>query len=107
MRSAVQRLEDVLTAIEIIEAHVERGGLEDGMVFDAVRMRLIEIGEAVKALDAALLADEPSIDWRGVARMRDRIAHRYFDTVFAIVADTVRHDLPPLAAAARRLLERL
>jgi hypothetical protein len=33
--------------------------LADGLVFDAVRVRLIEIGEAVKDIDPKLLAHEP------------------------------------------------
>lgn len=33
-----------------LDAHVRRGDLTDGLVFDAVRVRLIEIGEAVKQL---------------------------------------------------------
>lgn len=44
-----QRLNDILAAVEAIRAHLERGDLDDGLVFDAVRVRLIEIGEAVKA----------------------------------------------------------
>lgn len=51
-----QRLEDILVAIEAIRHHLERGDLEDGLVFDAVRVRLIEIGEAVKSLPADVLA---------------------------------------------------
>ena len=31
-------------------------GLADGLVFDAVRVRLIEIGEAVRAIDPAVLS---------------------------------------------------
>jgi hypothetical protein len=34
---------------------MQRGGLPDALVFDAVRIRLPEIGEAVKALPAGLL----------------------------------------------------
>jgi uncharacterized protein with HEPN domain len=75
-----QRLEDVAEAITAIRAHMQRGGLSDGLVFDAVRIRLLEIGEAVKALPAELLASEPAIPWREIARMRDNLAHRYFDT---------------------------
>ena len=45
-----QRLEDVLAAIEAIGDHLGRGALDDGLVFDAVRVRLIEIGEAVRAI---------------------------------------------------------
>lgn len=42
-------------------------------MFDAVRVRLIEIGEAVKALAADSLASEPGIPWEEVAQMRDRL----------------------------------
>jgi uncharacterized protein with HEPN domain len=76
-------------------------------VLDAVRVRLIEIGEAVKALDAAILEREPSVPWQDVAGMRDHLAHRYFDTDHAIVSATVERDLPPLVAAVRRLLAEL
>jgi uncharacterized protein with HEPN domain len=50
-----QRLSDVQAAIDAIRSHLQRGTLADGLVFDAVRIRLLEIGEAVKALPADLL----------------------------------------------------
>lgn len=93
-------------AIEAIRAHVARGSLSDGLVFDAVRVRLIEIGEAVKALPADVLSTEPGIPWDGVAQMRDRLAHRYFDISHGILVATVEHDVPELEAAIRRLIER-
>jgi uncharacterized protein with HEPN domain len=99
-----QRLHDVLAAADAITAHLRRGGLDDGLVFDAVRVRLIEIGEAVKAIDPSLLASEPGVPWTDVAAMRNHLAHRYFDTAHAIVQATVNDDLPPLVAAVRRLL---
>jgi hypothetical protein len=37
-----QRLLDVLAALDAIDAHLDRGDLSDGLVFDAVRVRLIE-----------------------------------------------------------------
>jgi uncharacterized protein with HEPN domain len=100
-----QRLLDVLAALDAIEGHVQRGDLADGLVFDAVRVRLIEVGEAVKALPEELLAGEPDLPWSEIARMRDHLAHRYFDTTHAIVASTVSHDLPLLRAAVDRLLQ--
>ena len=105
MRNDAQRLADMLAAADAIADHLERGGLTDGLVFDAVRVRLIEIGEAVRAIDPAVLAAEPDVPWQDVAGMRNHLAHRYFDTDHAIVAATVGHDLPPLVAAARRLLD--
>ena len=62
-----QRLADIVASADTIAAHLERGGLDDGLVFDAVRVRLIEIGEAVKDIDPGLLATEPNIPWRDVA----------------------------------------
>ena len=44
-----QRLADIQVAIDAICSHLQRGDLSDGLVFDAVRIRLLEIGEAVKA----------------------------------------------------------
>ncbi len=102
-----QRLADILAAAQAIAAHLGRGGLEDGLVFDAVKVRLIEIGEAVKAIDPALLAEESDIPWVDVAGMRNHLAHRYFDTAHSVVQATVTEDLPPLVAAVERLLERI
>ncbi|HSK54089.1 MAG TPA: HepT-like ribonuclease domain-containing protein [Jiangellales bacterium] len=101
-----QRLEDIQAAISAIAAHMRRGTLADGLVFDAVRVRLIEIGEAVKGLSGQLLASEGSIPWAEVSGMRDRLAHRYFDTSHALVQATVDHDLPELEAAVNRLAAR-
>ena len=42
------RLADIMDAITAINSHLARGDLSDGLIFDAVRLRLIEIGEAVK-----------------------------------------------------------
>lgn len=105
MRSDRQRLADIVVAADAIAEHRSRGGLADGLVYDAVRVRLIEIGEAIKDTDADLLAAEPGIAWNAVARMRDRLTHRYFDTDHSIVAATIEEDLPNLVAAVKRLLE--
>jgi uncharacterized protein with HEPN domain len=102
-----QRLSDIQAAIDAIRSHLQRGTLADGLVFDAVRIRLLEIGEAVKALPAGLLATQPSIPWSQIARMRDHLAHRYFDTAHAILQATVDDDLPELERAIHSLAESL
>lgn len=98
-----QRLSDIDGAITAIRHHLSRGDLSDGLVFDAIRIRLLEIGEAVKAISPSLLASEPGIPWKNIAAMRDQLAHRYFDTNHAIVSGTVTNDLAPLHDAIRRL----
>ena len=74
---------------------------------DAVRIRLLEIGEAVKSLDPRLTVWEPGLPWRQIARMRDHLAHRYFLTERQIIQDTIDNDLEPLQAAVDRLRSRL
>lgn len=106
-RSDRDRLLDILDAITAINEHVARGPLSDGLVFDAVRARLIEIGEAVKDIDEGLLATQPQIPWANIAGMRNQLAHRYFDTSHSIISHTISSDLPELATAVHRLLEGL
>lgn len=59
-----QRLADIQAAIDAIRSHLQRGDLTDGLIFDAVRIRLLEIGEAAIALPHDLLATQLSIPWR-------------------------------------------
>ena len=102
-----QRLADIQAAIDAIRSHLRRGDLSDGLVFDAVRIRLLEIGEAVKALPAEMLSSQPGIPWSQITRMRDHLAHRYFDTDHAVLQATVDNDLPELERAVQTLAETL
>jgi len=66
------------------------------------------VGEAIKATSPELLATGLSHPWSDIARMRDRLAHRYFDTTHSQVAGAVKRDLEPLTTAAVvRLQDRL
>lgn len=104
-RSSRARLGDILIACRIIEDYAKRTD-DDGIVFDAIRIRLVEIGEAVKKdLDPSVTAPEPDIPWATIAQMRDQLAHRYFDTSHAIVMATARNDIPHLKSAVERLLD--
>ena len=103
-RANTQWLNDVLNAIAAIERHLKRGALSDPIVFDAVRVRLIEIGEAVSHVDQRLLRQEPKIDWRAIKDMRNQLAHNYFGTDELIVADVINHGLGALATAVDRIL---
>ena len=99
-------LTDILAAIDAITGYLQTGTLNEGVVYDACRARLIEIGEAVKGIDASLLATEPLVPWREIARMRDHLTHRYFDTDHAVVQHVVDTELVPLRVAVERLLDR-
>ncbi|HVB90539.1 MAG TPA: HepT-like ribonuclease domain-containing protein [Acidimicrobiales bacterium] len=96
---------DILVAIDAIETYVAEGSLSKGLIYDACRVRLIEIGEAVKNIDPNVLAAIPSIRWRAISRMRDRLAHHYFDTDHALVEYVVNEELAPLRAAVVALAD--
>ncbi len=98
-----QRVEDIAGAIAAIREHTARGDVSDGLVLDAVRMRLIEIGEAAKAISEDARGLAPGIPWSLVAKMRDRLAHRYFETEVELVRATVDRDLPELLEAIEQL----
>ncbi|GAA1534489.1 HepT-like ribonuclease domain-containing protein [Nocardioides humi] len=100
-------LDDIATAITSIRSHLRHGPISVEIVMDAVAMRLLEIGEAVKALSAEVTATEPEIKWREIAGMRDFLAHRYFATSPDMVQAVIDKDLQPLADAVARMRSRL
>jgi len=104
-RDARQRLFDIRHALIEIDRHLERGPLDDGLIFDAVRIRLAEIGEAVSRLDDTTTSRATDVPWRDIAAMRNHRIHRYFDTAHAIVAATVNHDLETLRRHIELLLD--
>ncbi len=96
-------LSDIEDAIEAISDYVAGGDLHDGVVYDACRARLMEIGEAVKQIGPDLLAVEPDVAWNQIARMRDILVHHYHDTDFAVVESVIVERLPSLREAVVRL----
>lgn len=80
-----------------------------GMKTLAADCMLIEaIGEGVKKVDAKtdgqLLVLRNEIPWRQVKRMRDHIAHGYFDINVDFVWDVIQNDIEPLRQAIRYLI---
>lgn len=106
-RSDADRLDDIASAIESIRSHLQHGPISVEIVIDAVSMRLLEIGEAVKAISPELTATEPNIPWSDIAGMRDFLAHHYFATNPEIIQLTIDKRLAPLAEAVARMQAQL
>ncbi|OII09047.1 DUF86 domain-containing protein [Curtobacterium sp. MCBA15_008] len=102
-RDVRDRLDDVLEACGVIARYVDDAALPEDLVYDAVRMRLVEIGEAVRMLPNAVTSTEPGIPWSRVSLLGERLTRRYFDTTPAVVFGTARVDVPSLCAAVRRM----
>lgn len=80
--------------------------LDDPVLRRACQRSLEIIGEAAKKVDDAYKASHPSLPWRDMAAMRDRLIHGYFGVDDAIVWDVMTEHKPHLQAALRQLLGR-
>ena len=100
---------EMLTAMDRISAYVagmdEAAFIASMVSYDAVLMNLIVIGEAANRLPETITAAEPSIPWRDVIAIRNRIAHGYEDVEPRRIWSTIRLNLPALRAAVQRLLD--
>lgn len=78
---------------------------------DGLCMLFIAIGEFLKNLDkitgGELFAAHPEIDWKGAMGFRDVIARRYFDIDAEQVWWICTHEVDPLSAAIRRMIDEL
>ena len=102
-RDDLARLNDIHRALERIDAHLSHGELSNETVYDAVRMRLVEIGEAVARLSTDVTDRTADVPWRDIAAMRNHLVHQYFDTGFGIIRNTVVRELEPLRRAIGQL----
>ena len=65
------------------------------------------IGEAVKNLPEDFRASHSDVDWRPIARMRDRLIHGYFGVDYQLVWDVVQEKLPELKRKVQSIVENL
>lgn len=104
-------LDDMIEAAEKIERYVSKrtydAFITDEVIFDAVLMNLLVIGEATKKLPDDALVAMPEVDWSGAAGLRDIIAHHYFGIDQRLIWDIVCNYVPPLLESARGLQGRL
>jgi uncharacterized protein with HEPN domain len=104
-------LQDILDASERIKAYVGEldfdGFMNDPRTVDAVVRNLEIIGEAAKNLPAELREIQPQIDWKNVARFRDKIAHYYFKINYEIVWSIIEEELSEIAQAVCSILSTL
>ena len=106
IRKAIETIEERSAVISDLNALL---CTPNGMMrIDAICMNLIALGEAVKGLDkqthGELLPKYPEVYWSGVMRMRDKIAHHYFEVDAEVVLLTVKEDIPIVKSIIEKMI---
>jgi uncharacterized protein with HEPN domain len=73
------------------------------LIQDAVIRQIQIIGEAAKKLSLTYVEARPSIPWKDIAGMRDKLVHDYMGVDLSAVWDTATRDIPNLQAELERL----
>jgi|SRR5271165_1713380 uncharacterized protein with HEPN domain len=113
-RSAAERLLDIreaATDLRDIVADMDTDAFHalphaDRMAYRAVKNALTELGEAVKALPEDVRKRHPEVDWKGLAGLRDLLAHQYFGIDTSRLLPIIRDELPGLLAAVESEVQR-
>jgi uncharacterized protein with HEPN domain len=70
----------------------------------AILHNLFVLGEAAKAVPAEVRTQHPEVEWRGIAGLRDVLAHEYFGVDDEVIGDVVKNKLPDLVAQLEKIL---
>ena len=107
-RLSIDRLHDIVSSARLAQryaAGLDVEALSSGNEQrDAALFRLAVVCEAGSHLPVDIQALAPEIRWADIRGMRNYLVHSYWQIDFAIVLDTIRDDLGPLATAATRLI---
>jgi len=111
MRDSSLYLKDILATIEAIEAFVEDMDFEsfrdDDKTSSAVIRKFEVMGEASKNVPDRLKEQYPSIPWKEMAGMRDRLIHFYFGIDYGLVWETIKNRIPAIKPLLSKILEDL
>jgi len=103
-----QLIENLLESTSAISDINQLPMTPDGVLrLNGICMCFIVIGEEIKRIDKysnrQLLSEYPSIPWKRVMGMRDRMTHGYFQIDIDVVFDALKNDIPPLLEVIKQM----
>jgi len=77
------------------------------ILLNAICMKIFAVGEELKSIDkrtnGQLFPLYSAINWKEAMKMRDIIAHHYFEIDAEVVFSTLRHDIQPLLETIKQI----
>jgi uncharacterized protein with HEPN domain len=110
MRADRERLQDILQAIQEIEAYKLQGKRsfeQNKLLQSGILYQLIIIGEATGDINSTLRDKYAYIPWKNIIGMRDILAHQYFKIDLKLVWLTIDQKLPELKITIQSMLKDL
>ncbi|MFP4655470.1 MAG: DUF86 domain-containing protein [Methanohalobium sp.] len=107
-RDAITYLQDILDAANKVENFTSRYTydqfLRDDKTQYAVMMAVEIIGEATKNIPQHIKDKYPSVPWKDISGMRDKIVHGYFSVDIEILWTTAKNNIPSLIPMIEQVL---
>jgi uncharacterized protein with HEPN domain len=98
IREAIERIDEYLIGV------ARERFLADRMLQDAVIRNIEIVGEAARKLSDGFTTRHPSVPWRAIAEMRNRLAHGYFAVNLLTVWNVTQSDLPKLREQLKKII---
>jgi uncharacterized protein with HEPN domain len=93
-------LQDIYDAVNDVATFIEgmtyQDFLKDKKTINAVIRSIEVIGEASKQLPKAVRDKNPSIPWKKISGMKNKVIHEYFGVDIEIVWKTAKKQIPAL-----------
>jgi uncharacterized protein with HEPN domain len=100
-------LDETLYLLEFSSNLAKEDFLEDKTLKRSFVRSLEIIGEATKNLPEDFRKSHPSIQWKRMAGMRDKLIHEYFGVDYDVVWDVIISEIPQLHSAILIIVNQL
>ena len=97
-------IRDAIQNILSYTTNGQQAFLSDSKTQDAVIRNLEIIGEASKKISETFKSNNPSIPWKPMSGMRDKLIHDYFSVNLEIIWNVVEQELPRLSEKLAAIL---